>query len=191
MRNFIRQQNKEKETRWKKQSLGSAGNERKITNVATGIADTDVANTKQVNDAKSEAISTANAYTDTKSITTLNQANTYTDTAIANYDAGIDNKIANSENRMKDYTDSKINSLEQSLTKEYRSATATVIALGVSPILANGNKNALGVGYGNYEGEQALAVNYIAEVKSNVHFQTGASLNSNSRGVKAGVSLGF
>lgn len=169
----------------------------KVTGVATGTADTDVANTKQVNDAKNEAISEAQIYADSVGVTTLNSAKTYTDTKFASFtgsgisEAKVDEKIEASEKRSMDYTDSRISALEDSLTKEYRSATATAIALGVSPILSNGNKNALGIGLGYYEGENAVAINYVAEIDKNVHLQLGASLNAKSQGFKAGMSFGF
>ncbi|HGJ5884627.1 hypothetical protein [Arsenophonus sp.] len=46
--------------------MGHKGDERQITNVADGTEDTDAANVRQVNNAKSEAINTANAYTDSR-----------------------------------------------------------------------------------------------------------------------------
>lgn len=110
----------------------------------------------------------------------LNSANNYADTQ--------DRAVLNES---KSYTDNKINSLEQTLTKDIKTATATSIALGVSPILADGNKNAIGLGFGNYEGQSAAAINYIAEINKNTHVQLGSSLNATSKGFKAGVSYGF
>ncbi len=142
-------------------SVGSVGNERKITNVANGTNDTDAVNVSQLN----QTLQTSKDYADIGDLKTLTKANSY--------------------------TDSKISALEESLTKEYRSATATAIALGVSPILSNGNKHSLGVGLGHYEGENAVAVNYVAEVTKNVHIQLGTALNSNSQAFKGGMSFGF
>ncbi len=117
---------------------------------------------------------------DEKDAATLSNAKSYADSGDART-----LKEANS------YTDSKISALEESLTQEYRSATATAIALGVSPILSNGNKSAIGIGIGHYEGENAVAVNYIAEVNKSVHVQLGTALNNDSQAFKGGVSFSF
>jgi len=45
-------------------SVGAAGQERQITNVAAGTAATDAVNVSQMNDARTQAVNTANAYTD-------------------------------------------------------------------------------------------------------------------------------
>lgn len=124
--------------------------------------------------------SSANTYADTQDTIMLNESKSYADTQ--------DRAVLNES---KSYTDNKINSLEQTLTKDIKTATATSIALGVSPILADGNKNAIGLGFGNYEGQSAAAINYIAEINKNTHVQLGSSLNATSKGFKAGVSYGF
>ncbi len=87
--------------------------------------------------------------------------------------------------------DNKMDNLERTLKEGYRSATATAIALGISPVLSNGNKNALGIGLGHYEGENAIAINYIAEIDKNVHLQLGTAISGDSQGFKAGMSFGF
>ena len=46
--------------------MGSAGNERRITNVATGTADTDAANVGQMRAGNAATLSSANAYTDSR-----------------------------------------------------------------------------------------------------------------------------
>lgn len=150
-------------------------------------------NYSDIGDAKT--LANANSYTDASSTKTLSNANSYSDMQdievlkkANNYSDNLAKKTLSEANS---YTDSKISALEESLTKEYRSATATAIALAVSPILSNGNKHALGIGLGHYEGENAVAVNYVAEVNKNVHVQLGTALNSNSTALKGGVSFGF
>ena len=46
--------------------VGSAGNERRITNVASGIANTDAVNVTQLNNTAASTLSSANAYTNSK-----------------------------------------------------------------------------------------------------------------------------
>lgn len=158
-------------------SFGDVGSERKIVNVRAGVNDTDGVNVSQLNQ-------------------TLQSSIDYTDLVFSSVSAGVSEAIIDDKDeqvlsKANSYTDSKISALEESLTKEYRSATATAIALGVSPILSNGNKSAIGIGMGHYEGENAVAVNYVGEVNKNVHVQLGTALNSNSQSFKGGVSFGF
>ena len=47
-------------------SIGSAGNERRLTQVATGIRDTDAANVGQVKDASQQTLRSAKDYTDAR-----------------------------------------------------------------------------------------------------------------------------
>jgi autotransporter adhesin len=59
-------------------SVGSAGNERRITNVAAGVNPTDAANVSQIQNSSVNTLTTANSYTDTK----VAAANAYTDSRI-------------------------------------------------------------------------------------------------------------
>ncbi len=194
-------------------SFGDVGSERKIVNVKAGVNDTDVVNVGQLNTNLTNTLNSAKSYTDTifssfsgtggvsetlvdtKDAATLSSAKSYADTkdaaTLTNAKNYADNGDARTLKEANSYTDSKISALEDSLTKEFRSATATAIALGVSPILSNGNKSAIGIGMGHYEGENAVAVNYVGEVNKNVHVQLGTALNSNSQAFKGGVSFGF
>jgi autotransporter adhesin len=54
-------------------SVGSLGNERQITNVAAGTADTDVANVGQVNAGVQQAVNWADSYTDQRATALGNQ----------------------------------------------------------------------------------------------------------------------
>jgi autotransporter adhesin len=47
-------------------SVGSAGSERRITNVAAGVNDTDAVNFSQLNTSASNTLTSANAYTDSR-----------------------------------------------------------------------------------------------------------------------------
>ncbi|MFW2528544.1 YadA-like family protein, partial [Aliarcobacter butzleri] len=175
------------------------------------IENDDLTNKKYVDD-KFSSISTGGggidmAIVDSKDSTVLSTSMSYTDYVFSSYtgtggtgitESQVNNKIEALEKRSKDYTDEKINmldnkidNLEKTLREGYRSATATAIALGVSPVLSNGNKNAIGIGLGHYEGENAIAVNYIAELNKNVHMQLGTALNSDTTALKGGISFGF
>ena len=89
------------------------------------------------------------------------------------------------------YTDAKVSSLEQTLTKDIRTATATSIALGVTPQFVDGGKNAIGMGLGNYEGQSAIAMNSAFIIGKGQVMQIGASLNAYHRGYKAGYSVSW
>lgn len=201
-------------------SVGSYGNERRITDVATPTNDTDATNKKYVDDeislSASNTLSSANSYTDTQ----VMNAYSYTDTVFSSISmsGGIsesevdakDQAILNSAktyaddgdiktlNKAKSYTDEKfdsldkkIDSLEQSLTKELRVGVASAIALGVTPVFQNDKDNALGIGFGNYEGESAMAINYARKIASNQVLQLGTSLNAAHRAFKVGYSVSW
>ena len=185
---------------------------RQLVDVADATLGTDAVNYNQLQSYSANTLQSSKDYTDLvfsgvsgggisetlvddKDAVVLQNLKTYSDVGDArtlstakNY---ADEGDAQTLKQANDYTDAKINSLEQSLTKEYRSATATAIALGVSPILSNGNKNALGIGFGNYDGENAVAINYVAELDKNTHLQLGSSLSSTNNGFKMGVSYGW
>lgn len=45
------------------------------------------------------------------------------------------------------------------------------------------------MGVGHYEGENALAINYVGEINKNFHIQLGTALNSNNQAFKKVVYL--
>jgi autotransporter adhesin len=90
-----------------------------------------------------------------------------------------------------DSLDKKIDTLEQTLTKELRVGVASAIALGVTPVFQNDKDNALGIGFGNYEGESAMAINYARKIASNQVLQLGTSLNAAHRAFKVGYSVSW
>jgi autotransporter adhesin len=82
-------------------SVGSARQERQITNVAAGLAATDATNVGQVEDGLTDTLATANGYTDIKlqsgMAETLGAAKAYTDataTTLARKTWGVDAKAA-------------------------------------------------------------------------------------------------
>ncbi|MGT7661368.1 YadA-like family protein, partial [Escherichia coli] len=81
-----------------------AGNERQITNVAAGTADTDAVNVKQLNDKAAETLNAANSYTDNKITETKNELNTT-----------INNAKNEAINTANNYTDTKINETKNEL----------------------------------------------------------------------------
>eukprot|EP01029_Cantina_marsupialis_P016878 TRINITY_DN3784_c0_g1_i1.p1 TRINITY_DN3784_c0_g1~~TRINITY_DN3784_c0_g1_i1.p1 ORF type:complete len:355 (+),score=91.26 TRINITY_DN3784_c0_g1_i1:289-1353(+) len=201
-------------------SVGSYGNERRITDVATPTNDTDATNKKYVDDeislSASNTLSSANSYTDTQ----VMNAYSYTDSVFSSISmsGGVsesvvdakDQAILNSAktyadegdiktlNSAKTYTDekfdsldNKIDTLEQTLTKELRVGVASAIALGVTPVFQNDKDNALGIGFGNYEGESAMAINYARKIASNQVLQLGTSLNAAHRAFKVGYSVSW
>jgi autotransporter adhesin len=80
-------------------SIGGAGAERQLTNVADGSADTDGVNLRQLTSSASATLANANSYTDGKAVSTLNQANSYTDST-----------AATTLNQANSYTDGRVGS---------------------------------------------------------------------------------
>ena len=182
---------------------------RRITNVGTPTKDTDATNKKYVDDeiglSASNTLSSANSYTDSvfssismsggisesevdiKDQTILNSAKTYADEG----DIKTLNKAKSYTDEKYDLLDKKIDTLEQTLTKELRIGVASAIALGVTPVFQNDKDNALGVGFGNYEGESAMAINYARKIASNQVLQLGTSLNAAHRAFKVGYSVSW
>lgn len=64
-------------------SVGSAGSERQVTNVAAGTQDTDAVNLVQMKEYGTGVLQQANAYTDQRTGNALQQANAYTDKQVA------------------------------------------------------------------------------------------------------------
>lgn len=202
-------------------SVGSYGNERRIINVQNPHDDTDVANKRYVDNVFSSLSSTGGSgltesEIDVKDVETLNSANSYTDTQVLNAytytdsvfssismsggisESEVDAKDQAILNSAKSYTDEKfdsldkkIDTLEQTLTKELRVGVASAIALGVTPVFQNDKDNALGIGFGNYEGESAMAINYARKIASNQVLQLGTSLNAAHRAFKVGYSVSW
>jgi autotransporter adhesin len=175
-------------------SVGSYGNERRITDVATPTNDTDATNKKYVDDeislSASNTLSSAYSYTDSV-FSSISMSGGISESVVDAKDQAILNSAKSYTDEKFDLLDKKIDTLEQTLTKELRVGVASAIALGVTPVFQNDKDNALGVGFGNYEGESAMAINYARKIASNQVLQLGTSLNAAHRAFKVGYSVSW
>jgi autotransporter adhesin len=175
-------------------SVGSYGNERRITDVATPTNDTDATNKKYVDDeislSASNTLSSAYSYTDSL-FSSISMSGGISESVVDAKDQAILNSAKSYTDEKFDSLDKKIDTLEQTLTKELRVGVASAIALGVTPVFQNDKDNALGIGFGNYEGESAMAINYARKIASNQVLQLGTSLNAAHRAFKVGYSVSW
>lgn len=171
-------------------SIGNVGSERQIVNVASGTLGTDAVNLNQLQSYSAITLQSSKDYTDL----IFSGVTAGTGTTIINN--GVDESIIDAKDSVvlqssRNYTDAKVSSLEQTLTKDIRTATATSIALSVTPQFVDGGKNAIGMGLGNYEGQNAVAINSAFIVAKGQVMQLGASLNAFHQGYKAGYSVSW
>jgi len=155
-------------------SVGSASNQRRITNVAAGTAPTDAANLGQVN----EALATAKTYTDASAQQTLQQAKAYTDAAMGNQQTLSD--LRQQMNDQFQRVDKRINDAGA------MSAASTQMAINAAGATGAG-RLAAGVGYQG--ARSALSVGYAAPVGSNAHLSIGATSSGSQTSVGAGFGI--
>lgn len=122
-------------------SVGSSGNERRVTNVADGVNATDAVNVQQ-----------------------LQQFSASTSGAINRLDSRIDN-----------------------LSRDAFSGIAAVAAIAGIPAPAQGKRTSLGIGYGNYKGENAIAVGFKSDITDNIRITTAIAHSNSDVTTSAGV----
>lgn len=164
-------------------SIGAAGAERRITNVSAGTAGTDGVNVSQLNDTAATTLNAANAYTDAQADATLTEANTYADQvagdtlvaangytdqrvnqlsgvaasaneALAQFRAQVGDQFADVYTRL-DGMDAALQTMDRRISRQGAMSMAQSHAL-TTPQAED--MTAVGVGYGNSEGENAFAV---------------------------------
>jgi len=154
------------------EGLGSAGNERKITNVAAGTAPTDAVNVSQLRASQKGGVqydSNADGSTDYNSVT-LNRGG---DAAVVhNVASGVANSDAVNVGQMNtaaagavtqanNYTDQRYNELKGSMAQignRANAGIASAIAAASLPQPYAPNQSSLGVGLGSFRGEAGIAV---------------------------------
>ena len=155
-------------------SVGDIGKERTITNVAAGrISDTstDAINGSQLHSVIEEmttgnkaSVDKANAYTDTKTTTALNEAKAYAD------GLSVSNRT---------YTDSQVAHVGASAA-----ALSALHPLDYNP----DHKTDIMAGVGHYKGKTAVALGVAYRPNENVLLSLGTTINGKDTMVNAGVS---
>ena len=166
-------------------SVGSATNQRRVTNVAAGQASTDAVNRGQLDAATSQAIQAAQTYADGGDARTLSAANAYTDTKTANMVSRSDfNGFANSVQQRFGALDTRV--ARVGAMGSAMSGMAGAIAA------ADGTDNRVSAAAGGYRGQGALAVGYAHKLPGSGAILVGGALagGGESSGT-VGVSFGW
>ena len=151
-------------------SVGSPGAERQVANVADGTAATDAVNVQQMQ---------------AQSATTLVQANTYTDQRVNEIIAVPMQAIEDLRGQVDDefrQTDRRIN----------RQGAMNAAMVHMASSAANiQTRNRVSVGAGYAEGQEAFAVGYQRQLKTNVSLSFGAAFSGSEQSAGAGVGIGW
>ncbi|MGJ7542281.1 YadA-like family protein, partial [Variovorax sp. LT1R16] len=180
-------------------SVGSAGNERQITNVAGGTEATDAVNVRQL-----QAVKAGSVQYDTNVDGSVNQSSITlggsgsSATAIHNVAAGVAGTDAANVDQVKQmgqeantYTDLRSNQLRadiQTTAKDASAGTAGAMAMAGMPQASIPGKSMWTAGAAAYDGQAAVAIG-VSKLADNGRWVIKFSGSANSRG-KTGVSVG-
>jgi autotransporter adhesin len=179
-------------------SVGSAGNERQITNVAGGTQATDAVNVRQL-----QAVQAGGVKYDTNADGSVNYnnvtlGNSTGPTTIHNVAPGVAGNDAVNVNQLNQasaastaYTDSRVNQLRGDIRGAARDAsagTAGAMAMAGMPQAYIPGKSMLAASVAGYDGQAALAIG-VSKLSDNGRWVVKFSGSANSRG-KVGVSAG-
>jgi autotransporter adhesin len=187
-------------------SVGSAGNERKITNVAAGTAPTDAVNVSQLQASQEGGVqydTNPDGSTNYNSVTMNPGGDGPTvihnvASGVANTDAvnlgQVNTAIAGAVTQANNYTDQRFSELKGSLNQignRANAGIASAIAAASLPQPYAPNQSSLGVGMGTFRGEAGIAVG-LSKISESGRFIIKANVNSDTRGdVGAGVGAGI
>jgi len=147
-------------------SMGSQGNERQVTNVKAGTADTDAVNVAQMNQASSSATSSANSYTDQQVGNVAKQ--------VAGMQQQMDDQFRNVNKRI-----SGNNAMSTSMM------TMAASLGGIE------TQNRFGAGTGFSNGSKAISVGYQRAISKRANITVGASVTGGDSSVGVGVGMGW
>ena len=179
-------------------SIGSAGNERQITNVAAGTQGTDAVNMSQLKAAQAGGVQydvnsdgsinynsvTLNPNGGSASIHNV-QAGTATTDAV---NVGqLNDAMVNTQNWAKNYTDQQINQMG----KRAYAGTASALATANIPQAYQPNQSVVGVGIGNYHGQNAISVGLSTITESGRYILKASATGSQQDGLGVGVGAGM
>ncbi|MCU4357172.1 ESPR-type extended signal peptide-containing protein [Acinetobacter ursingii] len=145
-------------------SVGSSTNQRQVTHVAAGTADTDAVNVAQMNKSSSETLSSANSYTDTR--------------------------FAGLESTFKDYslqTERRFQEVDKRFDRQ-GAMSAAMMNMATSTAGLRG-QNRIEVGAGLQGAEQAVAVGYQRMINENTSLSISGALSKEES--SGGVGVGF
>jgi autotransporter adhesin len=179
-------------------SMGSSGNERQITNVAAGSQGTDAVNVSQLKAAQAGGVQydvnsdgsinynavTLNPNGGGASIHNV-QAGTATTDAV---NVGqLNDAVVSTQNWAKNYTDQQINQMG----KRAYAGTASALATANIPQAYQPNQSVVGVGIGNYHGQNAISVGLSTITESGRYILKASATGSQQDGLGVGVGAGM
>ena len=166
-------------------SVGNANQQRRITQVADGVAATDAATVGQVTAFTQNAITAAQNYADAGDAQTLNSANAYTDQKTANL-------VTNDNfNAFRDSVNNQFHAVNTRLNRVGAMGSAMAGMAGAIAA-APGTDNRVSAAAGTYGGQGALAVGFARRIPGNGAVLIGGSIagGGESSGT-VGVSFGW
>lgn len=188
-------------------SVGVAGSERQIVNVAAGTQTTDAVNLGQLQ----STLATANAYTDTAVATGGTQANAYTDNREAAVREDMTAGDAQTLSQANAYTDTRMSEIG-SLTDDFDAFRgevdrrmgmqddridrvgalgAAMVGMAASAAAVEGGNTRVGVAAGSYGGKQALSIGVQRRMGPRAAMTLGGAFSGSERSATVGVGIGF
>ncbi|MDP3508452.1 MAG: YadA-like family protein [Candidatus Melainabacteria bacterium] len=164
-------------------SIGSVGNERRLVNVAAGVAQTDGVNVSQLLGHSSQTLIQANSYTDVQVAGGIQQASSFTNQRFA---------------QSISYTDARANQLNDRINAVQKSANqgiAAAVAMLSTIRTPSPGKSTINLGGGYYGGQAAAALS-MAHRSRDSRLQATMALGipvsiANGANLAAAIGLGF
>ena len=161
-------------------SMGSASQQRRVTNVAAGTAATDAANVQQMQAGDAATLASANAYTDTTATQTLTRANTYTDSrfqALSDEFTNLGNEIG-----------MRLGEQDERIDRQ-GAMSAAMMNMSINAANSRSPRGRVAVGAGWQNGESALSVGYSKAIGERASLSIGGAFSSDDQ--SAGVGFGI
>jgi trimeric autotransporter adhesin len=183
-------------------SIGATGNNRQITNVASGTEATDAVNVSQLNAATAGSVkydTLSNGSIDYSSVTVgtsvtpsqiHNVANGVAPNDVVNV-GQLNEGVKNAENWAQSYTDQRLNTVNQDLNaigNRANAGIASAMAMAGLPQAYQPNQNSAAVALGSFHGQTGIAVG-LSTVSESGRYVYKVNFTDNTRG-DAGVSVG-
>jgi autotransporter adhesin len=194
-------------------SFGTVGNERRLVNIADGVAASDAATVGQMNASAATTLGSANSHADAGDAATLTAANSHADagdaatlTAANTYADTGDAMTLSAANAYADvgdaatldaanaYTDSQLLMYGRRLDdvrKRADSGTAAALAAANIPQAFAPGKSMIGAGVGYWRGESALSIGASHLMGNGRVTLRGSATFAGSGGSGGGVGVGF
>ena len=145
-------------------SVGSAGNERRVTNVAAGTRATDAANVQQMQAGDAATLQAANTYTDTR-LHTL-------DSQMSQLQSDVWNRLGEQDQRI----------------DRQGAMGAAMMNMAINAAGARSERGRVAVGAGWQNGENALSVGY-SKAFGRATFSLGGAFTNDDQSIGAGFGI--